>query len=114
MDAVLGASLGISSITAAAIGLFCSDSCGVLFGGQIEQLAVRLGLPRPGMTAEQLEMPQSQRAATLGRLFGVELGVILGSISLLFAPSPPPCKVCQKPLKDPGGSFCSSCGAAIA
>lgn len=36
MDAVLGATLGISSITAAAIGLFCSDSCGVLFGGTIE------------------------------------------------------------------------------
>ena len=32
LELMLGASLGISSITAAAIGLFCSDSCGVLFG----------------------------------------------------------------------------------
>mmetsp|Transcript_36798 Transcript_36798/g.70777 ORF Transcript_36798/g.70777 Transcript_36798/m.70777 type:complete len:198 (+) Transcript_36798:109-702(+) len=113
MDAVLGASLGISSITAAAIGLFCSDSCGVLFGGQIESLAQRMGLPRPGLTTEQLEMPASQRAATLGRLFGVQLGVLIGSISLLFAPSPKPCPVCNKPLKDSNGSFCSQCGAKV-
>ena len=40
MDAVLGATLGISSITAAAIGLFCSDSCGVLFGSTAEEVSV--------------------------------------------------------------------------
>ena len=55
MDAVLGARLGISSITAAAIGLFCSDSCGVLFGGTIESFAGRLGLPTANLTSEQLE-----------------------------------------------------------
>ena len=84
MDAVLGATLGISSITAAAIGLFCSDSCGVLFGGTIESFAGKLGLPAAHLTAEQLEMSEAKRAATFGRLFGVQLGVILGSSTLLL------------------------------
>ena len=84
MDAVLGATLGISSITAAAIGLFCSDSCGVLFGGTIESFAGKLGLPAAHLTTEQLEMSEAKRAATFGRLFGVQLGVILGSSTLLL------------------------------
>ncbi|CAE7452598.1 TMEM65 [Symbiodinium microadriaticum] len=84
MDAVLGARLGISSITAAAIGLFCSDSCGVLFGGTIESFAGRLGLPTANLTSEQLEMPETKRVATLGRLVGVQLGVLLGSTTLLL------------------------------
>ena len=84
MDAVLGATLGISSITAAAIGLFCSDSCGVLFGGTIESFAGKLGLPAAHLTVEQLELPETKRAATFGRLFGVQFGVILGSASLLL------------------------------
>jgi len=84
MDAVLGATLGISSITAAAIGLFCSDSCGVLFGGTIESFAGKLGLPAAHLTVEQLELPETKRAATFGRLFGVQFGVILGSTTLLL------------------------------
>ena len=89
MDAVLGARLGISSITAAAIGLFCSDSCGVLFGGTIESFAGRLGLPSANLTSEQLEMPETKRMGTLGRLVGVQLGVLLGSTTLLLQGKPP-------------------------
>ena len=88
MDAVLGARLGISSITAAAIGLFCSDSCGVLFGGTIESFAGKLGLPSANLTSEQLEMPETRRVATLGRLVGVQLGVLLGSTTLLLQGKP--------------------------
>eukprot|EP00928_Gymnodinium_smaydae_P028759 TRINITY_DN2184_c1_g1_i7.p3 TRINITY_DN2184_c1_g1~~TRINITY_DN2184_c1_g1_i7.p3 ORF type:complete len:217 (-),score=60.62 TRINITY_DN2184_c1_g1_i7:152-802(-) len=91
MEVTLGASLGIAPITAAAIGLFCSDSCGVLFGGTIEGVAGRF-VPAAGLTAEQLESAQARRSATLGRLFGVELGVILGSTTLLFQKSPEPSK----------------------
>mmetsp|Transcript_54405 Transcript_54405/g.158042 ORF Transcript_54405/g.158042 Transcript_54405/m.158042 type:complete len:183 (+) Transcript_54405:139-687(+) len=87
IDTVLGASLGISAMTAAAIGLFFSDSCGVLFGGTIESFASRLGLPRSELTIQQLESAKAKRWATLGRLFGVQLGVILGSVSLLLRPS---------------------------
>eukprot|EP00438_Fugacium_kawagutii_P021893 Skav219758 [mRNA] locus=scaffold569:234335:235094:- [translate_table: standard] len=46
--------------------------------------AGRLGLPPANLTAEQLELPETQRAATLGRLFGVQLGVLLGSTTLLL------------------------------
>ncbi|CAJ1370647.1 unnamed protein product [Effrenium voratum] len=89
MDTVLGASLGISSITAAAIGLFCSDSCGVLFGGTIESFAGKLGLPAAHLTVEQLETPAAKKFATMGRLLGVQLGVLLGSTTLLFQTSNP-------------------------
>lgn len=84
MDAMLGATLGISSITAAAIGLFCSDSCGVLFGGTIETFAGKLGLPSAGLSAHQLELPEVRKSGTIGRLFGVQIGVLLGSTTLLF------------------------------
>merc|ERR1740121_245598 len=90
IDSVLGSALGISAMTAAAIGLFCSDSCGVLFGGTIESFAGRLGLPQAGFTADQMGLPQVRRAATLGRLFGVQLGVLLGSTSLLLTPAKKP------------------------
>merc|ERR1719491_1553579 len=90
IDSVLGSALGISAITAAAIGLFCSDSCGVLFGGTIESYAGRLGLPQANFTGEQMALPEAQRAATLGRLFGVQLGVIIGSFSLLLKKDKPP------------------------
>ncbi|CAK8993889.1 unnamed protein product [Durusdinium trenchii] len=84
MDAVLGATLGISSITAAAIGLFCSDSCGVLFGGTIESFAGKLGLPAAHLKVEQLDLPVTKKWGTMGRLFGVQLGVLLGSTTLLL------------------------------
>merc|ERR1711971_144221 len=79
IDSVLGATLGISSLTAATIGLFCSDSCGVLFGGTIEQFAGKIGLPKAGLTGPQMVMPRVQKVATLGRLFGIQLGVCIGS-----------------------------------
>lgn len=89
IDSVLGATLGITAMTAAAIGLFCSDSCGVLFGGTIESVAGRMGIPQANLAGEQLSLPKVRRAATLGRLFGVQLGVLLGSTTLLLSPSPP-------------------------
>eukprot|EP00929_Paragymnodinium_shiwhaense_P020926 TRINITY_DN13794_c0_g1_i1.p1 TRINITY_DN13794_c0_g1~~TRINITY_DN13794_c0_g1_i1.p1 ORF type:complete len:175 (+),score=50.92 TRINITY_DN13794_c0_g1_i1:70-594(+) len=92
IEVSLGASLGLAPIQAAAIGLFCSDSCGVLFGGTIESFAGRMGLPQANLSSEQLQGAKARRAATLGRLFGVQLGVILGSLSLLFKRKEPASK----------------------
>jgi len=86
IDATLGSALGITSMTAAAIGLFCSDSCGVIFGGTIEQFVGKIGLPTANLTAAQMEMSRTKNIGTLGRLLGIQIGVCIGSISLLFAP----------------------------
>lgn len=34
----------------------CSDMCGVAFGGAIEAVAEKLGLPSPNLTAQQLQL----------------------------------------------------------
>uniref|UniRef100_A0A7S3GTW1 Uncharacterized protein n=1 Tax=Spumella elongata TaxID=89044 RepID=A0A7S3GTW1_9STRA len=87
IDSVLGQSLGISAITAATIGLFCSDSCGVLFGGTIENFAQKMGLPSAGLSGKQLELQQVKKWGTLGRLIGVQCGVLLGATTLLLQKS---------------------------
>lgn len=112
LELMLGASLGISSITAAAIGLFCSDSCGVLFGGTIEAFAERVGLPTPQFVDDQHNHPSVSRCATGGRLIGVQLGVLLGSTSLLFYKDHR-CTECSRSLTT-GAKFCANCGAATA
>ena len=57
-------------------GLMCS-------GGTIESFASKLGLPSANLDVEQLESGEAKRAATLGRLLGVQLGVLLGSTTRL-------------------------------
>ena len=52
-------------------------------GGTIESFASKLGLPSANLDVEQLESGEAKRSATLGRLLGVQLGVLLGSTTWL-------------------------------
>jgi hypothetical protein len=45
IDCSLGATFGISTLTAAAIGHTFSDASGILFGGMLERMANKTGLP---------------------------------------------------------------------
>eukprot|EP00931_Biecheleriopsis_adriatica_P091856 TRINITY_DN65726_c0_g1_i1.p1 TRINITY_DN65726_c0_g1~~TRINITY_DN65726_c0_g1_i1.p1 ORF type:complete len:176 (+),score=41.39 TRINITY_DN65726_c0_g1_i1:60-587(+) len=112
LEALLGASLGISAITAATIGLFCSDSCGVLFGGTIEAAASKMGLPEAAFTDEQRKHSSVTTWGTLGRLLGVELGVCIGATSLLFYKDNK-CHKCKANLGT-NARFCGMCGAPVA
>lgn len=84
IDCTIGVTFGISTLTAAAFGQICSDASGVLFGGTLERLAERAGLPKAGLTNAQRGLPVVKRFRLAGGLAGVLLGCCLGLLNLLF------------------------------
>lgn len=61
-----------------------SDVCGVCFGGTVEALATKMGLPSPDLTLRQRGLQVSRLVATSGAASGVVLGCVLGMTTLLF------------------------------
>eukprot|EP00037_Helgoeca_nana_P023601 m.245524 g.245524 ORF g.245524 m.245524 type:complete len:397 (+) comp26406_c1_seq1:191-1381(+) len=84
IDANLGATLGIHTLTAAALGQVVSDTSGVLFGQVIENIGQKVGLPSSKLTAEQMKLPRVLGVRTAGMALGVASGCFLGMISLYF------------------------------
>lgn len=84
IDATLGVTFGLTTLTAAALGNVCSDSSGVLFGGLVESMSEKLQLAKPNLTAAQAGMRVTRMAATGGALIGVICGCCLGMTNLLF------------------------------
>jgi hypothetical protein len=84
IDSTLGVRFGLATLAAAACGQVLSDFCGVCFGGVVERLAVRLGLPRSGMSAEQLALPKVKKVTTLAMAIGVVVGCLIGMLNLLW------------------------------
>jgi hypothetical protein len=84
IDNSIGVTLGLSTLTAAAIGQICSDFSGVCFGGGIEALAMRLGLPHSGLSREQRRLRRVKLFGVAAAAIGVVLGCCLGMTSLLF------------------------------
>jgi len=82
IDATLGVSLGLPTLGAAACGQIFSDTSGVLFGGTIEALALKLGLPLPGLTEAQTRLGIVKRVSTFGSVCGVILGCLIGMCNL--------------------------------
>jgi hypothetical protein len=66
LDVTLGASLGLSTMTAAAFGLACSNVSGVVLGGVLERIAQRIGLPAAELTQEQWNLEKVQRLQMIG------------------------------------------------
>lgn len=84
IDTTIGVSFGLATMTAAACGQICSDFSGVCFGGTVEALANRLGLPSAGLTPAQAGLPQVKLLSTASAAAGVVFGCIIGMCSLLF------------------------------
>eukprot|EP00283_Hemiselmis_rufescens_P002532 CAMPEP_0173429318 /NCGR_PEP_ID=MMETSP1357-20121228/8057_1 /TAXON_ID=77926 /ORGANISM="Hemiselmis rufescens, Strain PCC563" /LENGTH=251 /DNA_ID=CAMNT_0014393479 /DNA_START=177 /DNA_END=929 /DNA_ORIENTATION=+ len=84
IDNSLGVTFGLSTLTAAGIGQIFSDVSGVCFGGTVEALVSRMGLPTASLTTEQAHMRVSKVTATFGAAAGVVLGCLLGMTTLLF------------------------------
>lgn len=61
-----------------------SDVCGVCFGGTVEALAIKLGLPSPDLTLGQRTLRVSKLTATSGAAAGVVVGCLLGMLTLLL------------------------------
>jgi hypothetical protein len=84
IDMTLGATLGISTMAAAAIGNWISDLSGIGLGNVVEGLFLRLGLPRPGLTQEQTDHKSTRRAVFMGRMIGITIGCFLGMFPLYW------------------------------
>jgi len=84
IDLTLGATLGISTMAAAALGNTVSDMMGVGSAWYVESLADKIGAHPPDLSAEQLEMTSSRVAANSGRALGVILGCLIGMFPLIF------------------------------
>jgi hypothetical protein len=84
IDSTIGVRFGLSTLTAAAFGQVFSDVSGVCFGGTVEAIASRLGLPVVTLTMAQLSLPIAKRTALGGAVVGVIVGCLLGMTSLLF------------------------------
>eukprot|EP00933_Yihiella_yeosuensis_P047859 TRINITY_DN43823_c0_g1_i1.p1 TRINITY_DN43823_c0_g1~~TRINITY_DN43823_c0_g1_i1.p1 ORF type:complete len:351 (-),score=89.24 TRINITY_DN43823_c0_g1_i1:177-1229(-) len=84
IDNTMGVYLGLPTLAAAAMGQVLSDTCGVAFGGTIEALALKLGLPLPGLTDAQQRLTSVKRISTFGGVCGVILGCCIGMGNLLI------------------------------
>jgi len=84
IDCSIGVTFGISTLTAAAVGQVCSNAAGIAFGGTIENLALRAGLPTSNLSSKQKALPSLRRFRVLAQLVGVVFGCVLGLSNLLF------------------------------
>lgn len=84
IDCTLGVTFGLSTLTAAAFGQVCSDASGVLFGGTLESLATKAGLPRANLTTAQRHLRIVKQTRLAGSFVGVIVGCLLGLVNLLF------------------------------
>jgi hypothetical protein len=72
----IGVSLGIGTMTAAALGNILADVVGLNLGGLIEEAAHRMGVPDPGLSVEQRAMGVTRAVTVRGcaGLCGGEVG----------------------------------------
>lgn len=84
IDLTFGVTFGLSTLSAAACGQICSDVAGVTFGGAIESLASRCGLPDPHLSSAQQALKSVKRVGFVGRILGVVLGCGLGLVNLVM------------------------------
>jgi len=84
IDCSIGVSLGISTLAAAAIGQIVANGMSVLFGGYVESLAYKVGLPPAGLNSKQKALSKVRSVGICGNFIGVVVGATLGLVNLLF------------------------------
>jgi len=84
IDNTMGVRFGLPTLAAAAMGQVFSDTSGVLCGGTIESVALKMNLPLPGLSMAQQRMTITKIVSTTGGLLGVIMGCCLGMLNLLF------------------------------
>ncbi|CAH8512157.1 unnamed protein product [Dicrocoelium dendriticum] len=77
-------SLSISSLSAAGLGNWLSDLCGIGTASYVERFATSLGFVIPPVTADQMNSRSMRWATALGRACGITLGCFLGMLPLLW------------------------------
>uniref|UniRef100_A0A7S0HMU1 Transmembrane protein 65 n=1 Tax=Hanusia phi TaxID=3032 RepID=A0A7S0HMU1_9CRYP len=84
IDSTLGVTFGLSTLTAAGFGQIFSDVSGVCFGGTVEAIFLRLGLPTANLTSQQAQLKVTRLVSTFGAACGVVVGCLLGMSTLLL------------------------------
>lgn len=85
IDATLGVTMGLATLTAAAMGQVFSDVSGVVFGGTLERFLHKMkAIKSPGLTEAQRHLTICRNISMAGSVVGVILGCLLGACSLLF------------------------------
>ena len=73
-DTYLGATLALSTLAAAALGNMVGDTLGIVLGGTVESIAMRMGVPDPNLTAEQRQLNIVQVYKTGSSIVGILIG----------------------------------------
>jgi len=84
IDNTIGVRFGLKTLAAAACGQVISDVSGVMFGGVIDGIAAKSGLPKSYLSFHQLQTLKVKRIGIAGAVIGVIIGCTLGMSSLLF------------------------------
>lgn len=84
LDNTIGVKFGLATLTSAAFGQICSDVSGVAFGGVIEAVATKLGLPVAALSPAQQRLPHVRLVGTAGMIAGVICGCLLGMTCLFW------------------------------
>ena len=84
IDNTIGVAMCLSTLTAAALGQVVSDASGVCFGGFIDAMAGKLGLPMSTLTLDQRNTRFVRFFSTAAAASGVILGCLLGMTCLFF------------------------------
>ena len=84
IDCTIGVTLGLSTLTAAAVGGLISNLSGVIFGGTLEVLAKSWGLPPSNLTSAQRSLPSVKRGRLGSQAIGIFFGCCIGLMNLLF------------------------------
>mmetsp|Transcript_828 Transcript_828/g.1234 ORF Transcript_828/g.1234 Transcript_828/m.1234 type:complete len:377 (-) Transcript_828:240-1370(-) len=82
IDASLGVTFALSTLTAAGFGQIFSDVAGITCGGAVDALVARLNLPYHNLTLEQLNLRITRVCYTAGGCIGVVIGCLLGMTCL--------------------------------
>jgi len=84
IDSTFGFYFHISVLAAAGLGNTLSDVVGVFFGGYVELMADRMGLPQPKFSPQEADSIHARFAKNGGQAIGIIIGCLLGMFPLLF------------------------------
>ena len=84
---ILRMTLGIGTMTAAAIGNILADMCSVGIADRVENLFLSMGLPALNLSLAQKKFKITKQAVLWGRVLGIFVGCTLGMAPLLFTKS---------------------------
>ena len=84
IESSVGIAFHLSVLAAAGLGNTCSDLVGILFGGYVEAVGDKFGIPKPHFTPEEAHSRRARFTRTGGQAFGIVVGCLLGMFPLLI------------------------------